>query len=106
MATPALLSSVTEWYCPNCGKTDQTRDTGPHIRYHTCPRLRMLSAPMVRQGTSAKVTLAERMDYVGKEAVQLDPERSRPVMSITTTRADGSSDVVVFAPTATARGDA
>ncbi|MDU9765500.1 hypothetical protein RGC28_08555, partial [Helicobacter pylori] len=73
--------------------------------YHTCPRLRYLSAPMVRKGTSAKVTLTEREDYIGNEAVQLDPERGRPVLSITTTRADGSNDVVVFAPTATAKAD-
>ena len=102
--TVPLLATVTDWYCPNCGKTDQTRNAGPHIRYHPCPRLRMLSAPMVRAGTSAKVTLREREDYVGNELVQLDPEMGRPVMSITTERADGSSDVVVFAPTATAKG--
>lgn len=101
-----LLSTVTEWYCPTCGQTDQTRNTGPHTRFHTCPRLRYLSAPMVPRGTSAKVELHEREDYVGNEAVQLDPERKRPVMSITTTRADGSNDVVVFAAAANARGTA
>lgn len=103
MAVP-ILASITDWYCPNCGKTDQTANAGPHIRYHVCPRLRMLSAPMVRKGTGAKVTIAEREDYVGNELVQLDPERGRPVMSITTTRDDGSNDVVVFAPTATSKG--
>lgn len=98
------LGSVTSWYCPNCGKTDQTENSGPHIRYHTCPKLRFLSAPMVRTGTKAKVTIEERQDYVGNELVQLDPELGRPVMSITTTRADGSNDVVVFAATATSKG--
>ncbi len=102
----ALLSTITDWYCPNCGKTDQTRNTGPHIRYHPCPKLRFLSAPMVPKGTGAKVTLHEREDYVGSERVQVDPELGRPVMSITTTRDDGSNDVVVFAPLATARGAA
>ena len=98
----ALLSTVTDWYCPNCGKTDQTRNTGPHIRYHTCPKLRFMSAPMVRKGTGAKVTLHERDDYVGRDIVQTDAT-GRPVMSIVTTR-DNGNDVVVFAPTATARG--
>jgi hypothetical protein len=101
---PALLASITDWYCPSCGLTDTTRDTGPHIRYHTCPKLRYLSAPMVRKGVSAKVELHEPEDYVGDRLVQRDPERRRPVMSITTTRADGSNDCVVLAPTATAKG--
>ena len=48
--------------------------------------------------------LREREDYVGKEQEQLDPERGRPVMSIVTERGDGSNDVMVFAPAATARG--
>ncbi|MFN8631214.1 MAG: hypothetical protein U0838_13125 [Chloroflexota bacterium] len=57
---------------------------------------------MVPDGVSAKVELHEREDYVGREQVFRDPELGRPVMSITTTRADGSMDAVVFAPTATA----
>jgi hypothetical protein len=63
----------------------------------------MLTAPMVLAGTAAKVELRERDDYVGNDRVQLDPERKRPVMSIVTTR-DNGNDVVVFAPTAVARG--
>ena len=104
---PPALASVIDWYCPSCGKTDRTpAQVGPHIRYHTCPRLRYLSAPMVRRGTSAKVTIVEREDYVGSELVQVDPERGRPVMSIVTTRDDGSNDVVVFAPTARSSAEA
>lgn len=97
-----LLNAVTRWYCPNCKKQDTTTEARPHSRFHVCPKLRGLTAPMVRVGTAAKVVLREREDYVGKEKVQLDPERRRPVMSVVTTR-DNGQDVAVFAPTATAR---
>jgi hypothetical protein len=95
---------VTEWYCPNCGLTDQTKQAGPHTRFHTCPRLRGLSAPMLPRGMDAKVTAHDREDYVGREDVQTDAN-GRPIMSIVTTRDDGSNDVVVFAPTAHARAE-
>ena len=98
-----LISSVTNWYCPNCKATDQTREARPHSRFHTCPRLRGLTAPMVRVGTTAKVEAHERQDYVNGEKVQTD-ENGRPVMSVVTTRDDGQ-DVAVFAPTASGRGD-
>jgi hypothetical protein len=72
---------------------------------HPCPKLRGLSTPMVPAGTKAKVELKEREDYVNGEAVQLDPELGRPVMSVVTTRDDGQ-DVTVYAPSATGKGDA
>lgn len=92
---------VWEWYCPNCGAQDATRELRPHVRFHTCPRLRMMSAPMLRKGVKAKVEAHDRDDYVGKDIVQVDGY-GRPIMSVTTTRDDGQ-DTIVFAPTATAR---
>jgi hypothetical protein len=101
--TIPLLSGVREWYCPQCGKTAQTK--GPvRNRFHTCPKLRGLAAPMLPKGVKAKVEVREREDYVNGETVQLDPEQKRPVMSVVTTRDDGQ-DVAVFAPTATGRSD-
>lgn len=97
----ATLSSVTQWECPNCHQTDVTRETRPHVRFHVCPALRGLTAPMVKVGTRAKVEVREREDYVNGEKVQRDAN-GRPIMSIVTTRNDGQ-DVVVFAPTATAK---
>lgn len=93
---------IRHWQCPECRKTDATDDDGTGTRYHVCPKMRGLSVPMVLAGTNAKLVLREREDYVGDEKVQLDPERRRPVMSVTTVR-DTGQDVVVFAPTATAR---
>ena len=97
-----LISTVTHWYCPNCKAQDTTTEPKPHSRFHTCPKLRGLSAPMVPAGTKAKVELREREDYVNGDMVRLDPEQGRPVMSIVTTR-DNGQDVAVFAPTATAK---
>jgi hypothetical protein len=95
---------VNRWYCPLCRREDVTHEPRPHSRFHVCPKLRMLSAPMVSAGTKAKIELREREDYVGDEMVRLDPERRRPVMSVVTTRDDGKQDVAVYAPTATAKG--
>jgi len=104
-----LLNSYQDWYCPNCGKTERTpAQNYVHgeraSRFHTCPKLRFLSAPMLPKSVKAKVEVREREDYVGKELVSLDPERGRPVMTIVTTR-DKGTDAMVFAPTATASGD-
>lgn len=98
-----LVSAIHEWYCPNCGLTDRTEEPRPHVRFHTCPSLRGLTAPLLPAGTKAKVTAHEREDYIGTERVQTD-DAGRPVMSVVTER-DAGQDVVVFAPTATAQGD-
>jgi hypothetical protein len=71
---------------------------------HICPGLHMLTTPMVQVGTRARVYARDREDYVGKERVQVAPATGRPVMSIVTERADGSNDVRVLAPTASAEG--
>ena len=95
---------IRSWHCPACKQTDTTNDDGTGTRFHACARMRGLSVPFVLAGVSAKLVLNEREDYVGRDKVQLDPERRRPIMNITTVRDDGQ-DVVVFAPTATARSD-
>lgn len=94
---------IRDWHCPECKRHERTDDAGKGTRYHTCPSLRGLSVPMVLAGIKARIVLRERDDYVGGERVRLDPERRRPVMSIVTQRETGQ-DVVVLAPTATARG--
>ncbi len=88
------------WYCPNCGLTDRTAQFMPN-RYHTCAKLRGLTAPMLPEGVKAKIVAHDRDDYVGREMVQRDAN-GRPIMSIETTR-DNGNDLIVFAPTATAR---
>lgn len=90
----------TDWYCPSCGFTGQLPPGAKQPAWHICPKLRMLSTPLLPVGTAGKHELREREDYVAGERVQLDPERGRPVMSLVTTRDEGT-DAVVFAPTAT-----
>ena len=94
-----LLDATRRWYCPNCKAQSVTKVAKPHTQFHTCLGLKGLTAPMVPVGTRAKVEAKEREDYVGKEDVRVDGE-GRPIMSIITTREDGSNDVTVFAPTA------
>lgn len=98
-----VLRSTQFWTCPNCYRTDVTHEPRPHTRFHTCSGLRGLTAPMLPDGTKAKVEAIEREDYVGREIVQLDPEKRRPVMAVKTTR-DTGEDRIVFAPTASASG--
>jgi hypothetical protein len=97
-----ILNSVRHWECPNCNSKDITHEAQPHTRFHACPGLRGITAPMVPAGTKAKVEAREREDYIGKEMVTLDESR-RPIMSVITTRDDGQ-DVAVLAPTATGKG--
>jgi len=75
-----------------------TREFAPHSRFHRCPGLAGLSAPMVPAGTRAKVEAVEREDYIGAEDVQYDGN-GRPIMAVVTTRDEGN-DVAVYAPTA------
>ncbi len=103
MTVPIFRPLVRDWYCPACGQTARLPMTKPkQTHMHTCPKLRYLSAPMLPSTTAAKVEIVERGDYVGKETVQLDPDRGRPVQSIVTTR-DNGQDAIIFAPVAAAR---
>lgn len=94
-----LLTREHRWECPNCDLQQITHEAEPHTRFHSCPGLRGLTAPMMPAGTRCKVEALDREDYVGRELVQTDAD-GRPVMSVQTTRDDGT-DLAVYAPTAT-----
>ena len=93
-----LSYTPVEWVCAN--GCDQTAWTAPWMgnRFHTCPKLGMLTAPLVRAGVRAKVWAQEREEYQGREMTQ-DDENGRPVMAVVTVRDDGQ-DVAVLAPCA------
>lgn len=95
-----LQAPIHNWYCPNCPATSQTREFRPHSRFHSCPGLKGMTAPMFDELTNPKVKVEAHMreDYIGDDIVQTD-EDGRPVMSVVTTREDGT-DTIVFAPTA------
>ena len=96
---PVLAVPIRHWECPNCTVRDTTQDARPHTRFHACAGLRGLTAPMVPEGSRARIVVHEREDYIGREKVQMF--NGRPVMSVVTERPDGSNDALVFAPTAT-----
>lgn len=98
------LVTYVDVRCPQCGKTDRVKDmTDKSARMHPCPKLRGLITAMVREDASAEIVLAEREDYIGDKVVQLDPERGRPVMSMSTNYSDGRNDLVVYAPAASVK---
>jgi hypothetical protein len=70
---------------------------GQPNRFHPCPGLAGVLAPMVPAGSDWSVTAHEREDYIGSQDVQLDGN-GRPVMNVETVRDDGT-DILVFAPT-------
>lgn len=100
MTAPLLEPPVRYWACPSCGLQDRTQQAGPHTQYHPCPALRGFNAPLVEvlnpgDRPGARHRLVEREDYAG------DPAIGR-YAALRTERPDGSNDVTVFAPTATA----
>lgn len=96
MSVP-LLHAAQDWFCPNC----QARETTPALppnaaRYHSCPGLHGLNAPLVRAGTDCKVTAEERQDYLAGE-LQATGDDGRAYMAVRTTHADGREDLLVNA---------
>lgn len=102
MNVPLLIPPFEDWWCPNCGINERIAGLPPNAgRYHTCPRLHMLTAPLIRAGVYAKVEAEERADYLGRE-IQETGDDGKPYMAVRTTRNDGD-DLMVNAPTAQAR---
>ena len=101
--TAYLLEAYQEWACPNCGLSERVKPPVPPngARFHTCPRLHYLTAPMVLAGSDCKVTAVERGDYLNG-AEQRTGDDGRPYMAVVTERADGSNDAAVFAEVAVA----
>ncbi len=98
-----LLDVWTDWECPACHHEERTRPMAANEqRWHTCPRLHMLKAPMVRAGTDCKLVAVEREDYLGGEE-QRTGDDGKPYSAVLTVRGDGSNDAAVFAGVAVAR---
>jgi hypothetical protein len=95
-----ILDAERRWSCPNCTATAAT--SGEPNRFHPCPGLAGLVAPMVLDGVRCEVRAVLREDYVGGEDVRYD-DAGRPVTAVVTIRDDGQ-DCAVSAPTAHVRG--
>jgi hypothetical protein len=98
MSVP-LLVRHQDWRCPNCNARDHTTEPRPHTRFHACPGLGGLTAPMLPAGMDAKVEAVPWGDMLHGELAQRD-DQGRPVSAVVTTRADGSNDTAVLAPSA------
>lgn len=97
-----MLQAEQHWVCPNCPASART--VGQPNRFHDCPALAGLTAPLVLRGVDCRVIAVEREDFVGREEVRRDGN-GRPVMAVRTEYADGHNDTVVYAPTAKAAGE-
>jgi hypothetical protein len=97
-----LSPGYTEWSCPACGLSDRTGPLPPNAaRFHPCPALHSLAAPLIRGPADCKTEATLRADYAGTEILTVGDD-GRPWMNVTTTHADGHTDVAVFAPLAAA----
>jgi hypothetical protein len=98
--TVPLIYAYQDWECPECGMEERTPPLPPNAtRFHTCPRLHMLTAPLVRAGSDCKLVANEREDYLGEE-IQRTGDDGKPYMNVHTEHADGHNDLAVFAPVA------
>jgi hypothetical protein len=98
--TAVLLHAWQDWECPNCGLTERTRPIPPNAaRFHPCPRLHMLKAPLVLAGSDCKIEVVEREEYLGAE-IQRSGDDGRPYAGVRTEYADGHNDLAVYAPLA------
>ena len=95
---------MEEWYCPNgCYCTDWIEALPPGAtRYHNCPKLHQLSAPLVRVGTDCTVEAIEREDYIGDQ-IQATGDDGKPYMSVITKYTDGRQDLAANAGLANAK---
>lgn len=99
---PLLRPPAVEWVCPNCPVRVWSAPLPPGTRkFHLCPGLRGLCAPLVQAGVTCKVTAEPREDYLGAE-IQATGNDGVPYMAVRTTRDDGC-DLVVNAGLARAR---
>lgn len=99
---PVLLEAIEDWVCPNCSTSDRTKGLPANAaRFHTCPGLHMLTAPLVRAGVKCKVEATEREDFLNGE-IQATGDDGKAYMSVRTTRDDGD-DVAVNAGMATGK---
>lgn len=99
---------VHRWECAHCNARDVTREVEPHTRFHTCPGLGNISAPMIEESKRGTVHVRKvmREDYEGADAgrTQKDDDGA-PVMAIETVHDDGHTDLAVLATVVGATGE-
>ena len=103
MDVPVLAAQPVHWGCPNCWADVWAPPPPPgQVKFHVCPGLHGLTAPLIREGMRAAVTAEERQEYLGRE-VQATGDDGKPYMAVRTEHADGHTDLAVNAGLAQAR---
>lgn len=97
--TAVALEVITRWECRNCSRRAVTRGLIPN-RFHDCPGLHGLVAPLIREGSDCRVIAVERGDYLRNEQ-QRTGDDGKPYMAVVTEYADGHTDAAVFPAVAT-----
>lgn len=97
MPAHILEPPVQRWQCSYCNTRAVTK--GQPNRYHNCPGLKGVMAPMVLEEDRGLVLVRTRVreDYIGKDTVTMNDD-GVPIMAVETLRADGSNDLAVMAP--------
>jgi hypothetical protein len=99
---PLLNVPLEDWYCPSgCYCTERIPVLPPGAtRFHNCPKLHNLSAPLERVGTDCVNVAIEREDYLNGETQAMGDD-GKAYMAISTRYADGREGRVVNAGLAT-----
>lgn len=109
MPAPLLEPPVQRWECVHCNAKDVTRELAPHTRFHTCPGLGGITAPMTEESKRGKqrVRAVVREDFEGADAGKTQKnDDGVPIMSVVTEHDDGRVDCAVMAPCVTGKGEA
>jgi len=101
---PVLQPPPSRWECAHCTLKVET-PAGRATPLHPCRGLNGFRVPLTPAGSKDHLTLVERGDYISGDDVQVDAG-GRPFMRAEVERADGHSDVWVYAPLAHADGRA
>jgi len=109
MRRAIALNAERWWECPSCHHQARTIRGGILTPMHRCAVMAGLEVPLVqvlhnggiRSGDVRHVAV-ERGDMIGREQGVLVDSRGRAIQAVRTERRDGSNDVHVFAPVATA----
>jgi hypothetical protein len=104
MDVPLLGGGPVHWSCPNCWVNVWLPLPPPgQAKFHVCPGLHGLTAPLIRDGDRVRVTAEERQEYLGREVQATGDDDGKPYMAVRTEHDDGHTDLAVNAGLAQAR---
>ncbi len=97
MTVVPILRAERHWVCPSCTETQVTYEANTVGLLHNCRGRKLLTVPLVQEGTRVDIVVHPLEDYIGDKLIRLDAEH-RPVTHVTTVRDDGQDATVYPAP--------